>query len=268
MVPRSLVAVLSALVVLVVAAPAQAIVGGSATTGGTGAYPWQVAVITSENGDQWLCGGTLVASDLVLTAAHCVIGDDGRIAAPGSVKVLSGNTQLNNTTFTQVSAVGLYPGIDLSGDVPSGDLAMIRLPVAATGGQPLDVAGSDETSLWDVGARLRITGWGVTSATSDVVQNTLRWATVLRQSDDTCASAYGSDFSAATMFCAGTAAGGVDTCQGDSGGPMVGRDATGEWVQVGIVSWGLGCARDGYPGVYTQISTFRDDIRKATRELS
>ncbi|WP_213011408.1 trypsin-like serine protease, partial [Paractinoplanes toevensis] len=60
----------------------------------------------------------------------------------------------------------------------------------------------------------------------------------------------------------------VDTCQGDSGGPMVGRDAHGDWVQVGIVSWGLGCARDGYPGVYTQISTFRAAIRNATHKLS
>jgi secreted trypsin-like serine protease len=48
---------------------------------------------------------------------------------------------------------------------------------------------------------------------------------------------------------------------------MVGRDAAGDWVQVGITSWGLGCARDGYPGIYTQISKFRSDILAATRKL-
>ena len=70
------------------------------------------------------------------------------------------------------------------------------------------------------------------------------------------------------MICAGdTARGGKDSCQGDSGGPLF-QKIDNAYVQIGIVSWGLGCARDGYPGVYTQISAFRAQIRKATRRLS
>jgi hypothetical protein len=258
MVPRSLVAVLSALVVLVVAAPAHAIVGGAQATG-DGAYAWQVAVVTSLDGDQWLCGGTVVAPDLVLTAAHCLIGDDGAIAEPGQVKVLSGSLVLDNTTFTQVSDVGLYPGIDLSGAMPDGDLALLRLPVSAPGATPMTVVGDAESSFWDIGDRLRITGWGVTSATSTTTAPVLRWASVYRQSDGACATAYGTDFSAQTMFCAGDP-GGADTCQGDSGGPIVASlndvpdrfDAT-TWRLVGVTSWGTGCGDPAKPGVYARL---------------
>ena len=68
-------------------------------------------------------------------------------------------------------------------------------------------------------------------------------------------------------ICAGYTAGGVDTCQGDSGGPMFRRDAANAWIQVGIVSWGDGCARPNKPGVYTQVSTFASTIASAAASL-
>ncbi|EWC59047.1 Trypsin-like protease precursor [Actinokineospora spheciospongiae] len=71
--------------------------------------------------------------------------------------------------------------------------------------------------------------------------------------DATCKSAYPS-MKTAVEICAGYPQGGTDTCQGDSGGPMVRRDANNNWVQVGIVSYGQGCARPNYPGVYAQVS--------------
>jgi secreted trypsin-like serine protease len=70
------------------------------------------------------------------------------------------------------------------------------------------------------------------------------------------------------MICAGNLAhGGVDACQGDSGGPLVRRDGNGQYVEVGIVSWGVGCARKGDPGVYAQVSTFRNAIEAAVAKL-
>ncbi len=282
MVPRSFAVLLALVAALVAATPAEAVVGGRATTGGPGSYPWQVAVVTTSSedaADQWLCGGTLVSPTLVLTAAHCITEDDGRISVPGDVYVLNGSTRLNDSdasdgdvmTFTRVTDVGLYPGIDMSGRVPDGDLAMLHLAAAPPDGRPLGVVGADETSLWDVGDRLRITGWGVTSATSTTVQNTLRWASVNRIADDSCASDYGSDFNSATMLCAGVPGGGVDTCYGDSGGPLLApatdpTDITdpSTWRLAGVTSWGTGCGDEDKPGVYAklgnpQLAAFAND---------
>ena len=86
--------------------------------------------------------------------------------------------------------------------------------------------------------------------------------------DERCADAYGRagyPFSAREMICAGDLdRGGVDACQGDSGGPLARRDADGRWVQVGVVSWGRGCGRRWFPGVYTQLSRFAEGIAEAS----
>jgi hypothetical protein len=62
-------------------------------------------------------------------------------------------------------------------------------------------------------------------------------------------------------LCAGFPQGGKDTCQGDSGGPVVVYTSRARWVQIALVSWGIGCARKTHPGVYTRVSSFSDWIR-------
>jgi secreted trypsin-like serine protease len=110
-------------------------------------------------------------------------------------------------------------------------------------------------------------GWGATSENGGQ-QRYLRSASVPFVPDSACRRAYGSQFVASDMICAGNLRdGGVDTCQGDSGGPMVNRDSAGGWVEVGIVSFGNGCARAGYPGVYTQVSRFTKAITAAVGKL-
>jgi trypsin len=268
MVPRSLAfALVSIFSALALAVPAQAIVGGQVSGGNTAtSYPWQVAITTTMDNEDWFCGGTRVASDLVLTAAHCVIDDDGRIAVPSHVTVFSGSTVLSNTTFSRATAVALFPGLDLQATpngTPSGDLALVRIPSSAPG-SPVGVVDASEAALWDVGAQLRITGWGYTSTnpantTGYDVQSSLNWANVNRLSDDACTSAYGADFVGATMFCArGTT--GADTCLGDSGGPIAYRmGTTGQldnpsvWRLVGVTSWGTGCGNASFPGVYARL---------------
>ncbi|PSN36617.1 Trypsin-1, partial [Blattella germanica] len=89
---------------------------------------------------------------------------------------------------------------------------------------------------------------------------TLRQVTVPIVADSTCNSnyaAYGGI--TARMICAGSTSGGRDACQGDSGGPLV---AGGQLV--GVVSWGVGCARPSYPGVYAKVSNLRSWISQQT----
>jgi trypsin len=81
--------------------------------------------------------------------------------------------------------------------------------------------------------------------------------TVPAVSREDCNAAYSEGQITDVMFCAGTEQGGLDSCQGDSGGPIF-DDATG--VQVGVVSWGNGCARPGVPGVYARIGALDDFI--------
>jgi secreted trypsin-like serine protease len=86
--------------------------------------------------------------------------------------------------------------------------------------------------------------------------------------DDTqCGQAY-TELVADEEICAGDwDNGGIDTCQGDSGGPMFRKDDSDTWVQIGIVSWGNGCARPQNPGVYTQVSRFAESIQAAAEGL-
>jgi secreted trypsin-like serine protease len=114
-----------------------------------------------------------------------------------------------------------------------------------------------------------IMGWGSTSEGGGQ-QRYLRKATVPFVSDSVCGGAYtdaGYNFVNNAMICAGFIdEGGVDTCQGDSGGPMTKTTSSGV-VQVGIVSWGEGCAEPGFPGVYTQVNTYAAAITAAANSL-
>ncbi|MFE1288382.1 S1 family peptidase [Streptomyces sp. NPDC058751] len=222
------------------AAAPQPIVGGTTTT--TTAYPFMMQ-ITDARQNQF-CGGTLVAADKVVTAAHCMSGE-----TTNSVRVVGGRTFLTGTdgTVSRVSDIWINP--EYTDATEGDDVAVLTLSTPMPYTPAPYVSGSD-TGLYATGATARIVGWGTTSA-NGASSNQLRTATVPIVSDTSCAASYGSNYVASDMVCAGYAAGGVDTCQGDSGGPLLING-----VLAGITSWGEGCAEAGYPGVYTRLTTF------------
>jgi len=121
-----------------------------------------------------------------------------------------------------------------------------------------------EPSLAVAGANATIVGWGATYDDSGhgQVEGVPRWPWRLREASvplvphATCAAYYGSGAILPGMLCAGLAAGGRDACQGDSGGPLFVSDAAGRHVQVGVVSWGSGCALPNAYGVYARVAAY------------
>jgi secreted trypsin-like serine protease len=206
------------------------------------------------------CGGALYSPTLVLTAAHCVSASGTNT----SITATLGMIDLNSTSRVTRRSNYVYraPGYNGNGR----DWALIRLasPVTGTGIGLLPIT---TTTAYDTGT-FTIAGWGA-NREGGSQQRYLLKASVPFVSDTTCnsSSMYGGEVIASNELCAGYAAGGVDTCQGDSGGPMFRADGSGNLVQVGIVSWGAGCARPNKPGVYTQVSYFAAAIRTAATSL-
>jgi secreted trypsin-like serine protease len=230
------------------AAPSMAIVGG--TNAAPGEFP-AVAEITFGKG--FLCTGTLIAPDTVLTAGHCSSVTGAAIASPAAyppqlIDVRIGNSRSGTGgEVVPVSKVTMQPNYLLGKGY---DISLLKLTRSSTK-PPVPVAGAAETGLWSAGTTETIVGWGTTSEGGSTPDD-LQKAQVPVTTDAYCAKAY-SDFDVKTMLCAGFEQGGIDTCQGDSGGPMFGRTSTGALRVVGATSFGSGCARPGKPGVYARV---------------
>lgn len=223
------------------------IVGGKPAS--TASYPWQVRLEVATTTGTGLCGGAVIHSRIVLTAAHCVVGDfqvQGITAYFGRDLVATGGVMAN--------AVGFLQNQSYNPSTANYDFATIYfdIPIPAQF-TPIKVAGANERSLWKAKRVATIAGFGNTTEGGQL-SPTLLQAPMPIHSDKTCTKAYGTSFFKGSMVCAGAMKGGVSTCQGDSGGPLVVRGDKGVWRIAGIVSWAEGCARPGKPTVFTRIA--------------
>ncbi|XP_012283094.1 trypsin-1 [Orussus abietinus] len=229
--------------------PGGRIVGGTETT--IEDVPYQV--VLQVNGI-YLCGGTIISDQWILSAAHCM-GYSTKLlqVRAGSVHEQSGGS-LHGVEEVIVHEEYLMNAYS----VPENDVALLRLkePLALDSTrQTIPLYEKDEEAK--VGAYSTITGWGAITQggpTSSVLQT----VQVPIISKEKCNEAYRTFGGLpAGQICAAYPEGGKDSCQGDSGGPLAinGRLA-------GVVSWGNGCARPGWPGVYTEVASYRDWIHQ------
>ncbi|SDP46490.1 Trypsin [Actinopolyspora xinjiangensis] len=210
-------------------------------------YPWAVYLVDSSG--QQFCGGALVDADKVLTAAHCAV--DRR---PAGLRVVAGRTHKNSQQGTTVGVGDVWVHPDYVTPYRGADVAVLALDRALSRSTAGLATPSDE-DLYRENTRATVLGWGARFEGGQTAER-LRRATVPVIADADCAATYGRNFVANAMVCAGYPEGGVDACQGDSGGPLVVGDKL-----IGLVSWGVGCARPGKPGVYTEVATYVDRIR-------
>ncbi len=250
------------------------VVGGQPVPQGTFRFMTFVRVDAATG--PFICAGSLIAPRFVLTAAHCLEDDFGNVVPPGDFRLTIGRA------FLPDSSKGVVRGVVDAAQHPqwnppvSGnefDVGVLELDAAVPSfiAQPLAFVDGGETRFDEAGRSVVVAGWGVTS--SGASTNRLQSARLNVVDNAACADAY-ADFAQAVMVCA--AFRGRDSCQGDSGGPLFAREVIGfdvkkkkkkkghkrekvrvpisRDVQMGIVSFGRGCALPGFPGVYTRLS--------------
>jgi secreted trypsin-like serine protease len=284
-------------------------IGGNAVT--RGAAPYQVQIYSNFTGyspaerggrEMWemqhRCGGTLIAPNWVLTAAHCITQE--QVDRDYRVRIGATNLRVGNGPSFRIDRMVRHA--DYKDDTHFHDIALVHFVGDARGLKTATLHGAQDGVLLDhprYNARRGVVqgrqvlrrvddtrtesefqtsfalGWGKTLPGPEGRPSVVLMRVPLDvMNDDECRQTeYYRLRTNATTVCAART--GKDTCTGDSGGPLMLNidrrqtdDAESErkLSQIGIVSWGKGCAQQGNPGVYTRVSAYRDWIRRAMLE--
>ncbi|XP_025957772.2 serine protease 55 [Dromaius novaehollandiae] len=229
------------------------IIGG--TDANAGDFPWQVSI---QSKGRHFCGGTIISSWWILTAAHCFVKE-----LPPDLTVVVGGIDLSHKLEKKkLDSLILHENFD--SESMENDIALILLdsPIQLNEQKmPICLPFISDLHVWK---DCWVAGWGTTLAGISVAASqVLQKVEVKLISREQCLEWIPQ--LADGMLCAGLEEGGKDACQGDSGGPLVCTHGnTMKWFVIGIVSWGEGCGEKQSPGIYTAVYSYLDWIQMET----
>jgi len=243
-----------------VAPTEERIVGGAPAN--PNSIPWQVAVIWKQfSRHHPFCGGTIITSKFVMSAAHCTYVRGTYIGEQLEVRAGEHDTldHFDGATTHQIKNVNNHP--NYNNNAYDYDYSIFELwdPIVLTGSSKARAAclpDSGDTNF-AAGTNFVVSGWGALKAGGNS-PTVLHHVSVPLVRDETCAYLYRNMYPITPrMICAGNVEDGkIDSCQGDSGGPFTWVDPSTSRVKlIGVVSFGEGCARADYPGVYAEVTT-------------
>ena len=259
-----------------------------------GQIPWQVLVTrtwTTDKGETWIgtCGGSLIAPQWVLTAAHC-LEEEGVANKAAEMEVGYGSVHRNKLKTVKVEQVIPHADYESKGS----DIGLIKLKQPIGILKPIEIAAPEIDATLHAGnsnaaPTYTVSGWGRlldvggmdlesqfqqfgAQAAQQIAEaiyspEQLRKVDLVEFDVKDCSELYQkAGYSGPTgtvdverNICAEGKTGRADSCQGDSGGPLVAK-VQGRYVQIGVVSWGHSCADGVFPGVYTKVSSYTDWI--------
>eukprot|EP00588_Corethron_pennatum_P031997 CAMPEP_0194346352 /NCGR_PEP_ID=MMETSP0171-20130528/105375_1 /TAXON_ID=218684 /ORGANISM="Corethron pennatum, Strain L29A3" /LENGTH=557 /DNA_ID=CAMNT_0039113463 /DNA_START=27 /DNA_END=1701 /DNA_ORIENTATION=+ len=210
-------------------------------------------VLTEKSGGR--CGGSLIADNAVLTAAHC----KGKWIQAG---IGMHNFRNGGSGYESLTVLAEIPHPKYAGEPSYDNDVMVVILEERSRASPVCIA--DDSTELELGERLTVMGFGVTE-TGDPPE-VLKAAEPRYISNDECDTRYGGQFLISENMMCGFSEMGADACQGDSGGPLVrsGAEASGD-VVVGVVSWGVDCGSS--PGVYSRLTAHEGWIKEVVRQF-
>ncbi|KAK2721878.1 trypsin-1-like [Artemia franciscana] len=245
------------------------IVGGSEAP--IGKYPWMAALIF-RTGTRPFCGASLLNDRYAVTAAHCIMGS----IQPEDVDLIlrdhdyKRSKEVYGQESVRVLISEFIPHPEFSKKNIDNDIALVKLedpiPLDSPEFRTIVPVCLPEMANRILGKDLSVTGWG-TTAERGKHSSFLRETEVTVLPHSQCRRSYSGIIRISErMLCASWESGGRDACQGDSGGPLVLKSSEGYYELMGVVSFGFGCGRQKYPGIYTRVSSFLPWIDENTAD--